>query len=135
MEKHLQHQRDLFHNFIDFEKAFDGVWHAGLGQVLRNFNIEEGLVQAIQTLYENFSSAVLLNRQPGEFFNTTVGVCQVCLLSTILFNVFLEKRTHSMTTTHPSQFVENPHATYGLPTTLILWATAMVNFKTSLTDS
>ena len=29
-EKHMQHQRDLFHNFIDFKKAFDRVWHVGL---------------------------------------------------------------------------------------------------------
>ena len=34
-QKHLQHQRDLFHNFIDFKKAFDGVWHGGLWQVLK----------------------------------------------------------------------------------------------------
>ena len=34
----LQHQRDLFHNFIDFKKAFDRVWHEGLWQVLRNFS-------------------------------------------------------------------------------------------------
>ena len=45
-EKHLQHQRDLFHNFKDFKKAFDRVWHAGLWQVLRSFNTEDGLVQA-----------------------------------------------------------------------------------------
>ena len=46
-EKHLQHQRDLFHNFIDFKKAFDRVWRAGIWQVLRSFNIDERLVQAI----------------------------------------------------------------------------------------
>ena len=74
IEKHLQHQRDLFHNFIDFKKAFYRVWHAGLWQVLRSCNIEEGYVQAIQALYENSSSAVLLNSQLGEFFQTIVGV-------------------------------------------------------------
>ena len=26
IEKYLQHQRYLFHNFIDFEKVFDRVW-------------------------------------------------------------------------------------------------------------
>ena len=31
IEKHLQHQRDLFHNFIDFKKAFDRAWHGGCG--------------------------------------------------------------------------------------------------------
>ena len=65
IEKHLRHQRDLFHNFTDFKKAFDRVWHAGLWQVLRSFYIDEGLVQAILALYENSSSAILLNSQLG----------------------------------------------------------------------
>ena len=69
-EKHLQHQRDLFHNVIDHKKAFDRVRHAGLWQVLRSFNIEK----AIQVLYESFGSAVLLNNQLGSLFKTTVGV-------------------------------------------------------------
>ena len=44
IEKHLQCQRDQFHNFRGFKKAFDRIWHAGLWQVLRSFSIEEGLV-------------------------------------------------------------------------------------------
>ena len=90
-EKHLQHHHDLFRNFIDFKKEFDRVLHTGLRQVLRSFNVEEELVKAIQALYENSSSAVLLNSQLGEFFESTVGVRQGCLLSPILFNLFLEK--------------------------------------------
>ena len=57
-EKHLQHQHNLFHNFIDFNKALDSVWHAGLWKVLRSFNTDEGLVQATQALYQNSSSAM-----------------------------------------------------------------------------
>ena len=90
MEKHLQHQKALFHNFIDFKKAFDRVWHEGLWHVLRGFGIEEGLVQVIQALYSSASSAVLLNNDSGEHFRTTVGVRQGCLLSPVLFNLFLE---------------------------------------------
>ena len=59
--------------------------------MLGNFNIAEGTAQDIKALYEDSSSAVLLNSQLGEFFKTTVGVRQRCLLSTILFNLFLEK--------------------------------------------
>ncbi len=29
-EKYLQHQQNVYHVFIDFKKAFDGVWHAAL---------------------------------------------------------------------------------------------------------
>lgn len=90
MEKHLQHQRKLYHNFIDFKKAFDRVWLEGLWQVLRRFGIEEGLVQVIEGLYNSATSAVLLNNQVGEYFKTTVGVRQGCLLSPTLFNLFLE---------------------------------------------
>ena len=54
-EEHLQHKHALLHNFIDLKKAFDRVWHAGLWQALRSFNTEEGLVQAIQALYEKWA--------------------------------------------------------------------------------
>ena len=64
-QMHLQHKKALFHNFIDFKQAFDRIWHAGLWQILRSFNIDKGLVQAIQALYENSSSAVPLNSQLG----------------------------------------------------------------------
>ena len=60
IEKHLEHQHDLSHDFIDFKKAFARVWNAGPRQVLRSFNIEEGQVQAIQALFENSCGAVLL---------------------------------------------------------------------------
>ena len=79
IQKNLQNQRDLFHNLIDFKKACNRIFHAGLGQVLRSFIIDEGLVQGIQALYGNSSSAVLLNSQLGEFFRTTMGVRQGCL--------------------------------------------------------
>ena len=105
-EKHLQHHHDLFRNFIDFKKEFDRVLHTGLRQVLRSFNVEEELVKAIQALYENSSSAVLLNSQLGEFFESTVGVRQGCLLSPILFNLFLEKIMQD--SLHPSPLVEGP---------------------------
>ena len=90
-EKHLQHQCNLFNSFTDFKKACDSVWHVSLRKVLRSFNMHEGLVQAIQALYENTSSAVLLNSQLGEIFKTKVSVPSGMLPVPILFNLFLEK--------------------------------------------
>ena len=90
-EKHIEHQRSLFHNFIDFKKAFDRVWHTGLWDTMRQFKITEDIVQAIETLYQNATSSVLLNNVVGEEFRTTVGVRQGCLLSPVVFNIFLER--------------------------------------------
>ena len=44
-----------------------------------------------QNLYDKAQSAVLFNGIPGEWFRTTVGVGQGCLLSPTLFNIFLER--------------------------------------------
>lgn len=90
-EKYQQHQRDLYHVFVDFKKAFDRVWHQALWNTMRKYNMGRKLVHSIEQLYANASSAILLNGNIGEWFRTTVGVRQGCLLSPTLFNVFLER--------------------------------------------
>ena len=90
-EKYLQHQQDLCHVFIDFKKAFDRVWHAALWATMKKYNIGTNLIQVIKNLYNKATSAVLFNRSIGDWFRTTIGVRQGCLLSPILFNIFLER--------------------------------------------
>ena len=90
-EKYLQHQQDLYHVFIDFKKAFDRVWHAALWATMNAYNINANLIKVIRNLYARASSAVYLNGSIGEWFRTTVGVRQGCLLSPALFNIFLER--------------------------------------------
>ena len=46
---------------------------------------------SIENLYDKAQSAVLSNGSTGEWFRTTVGVRQGCLLSPTLFNIFLER--------------------------------------------
>ena len=89
-EKHLQHQQDLYHVFIDFKKAFDRVWHAALWATMKKY-ISTNLIQVIKNLYNKATSAVLFNGSIGDWFRTTVGVQQGCLLSPTLFNIFLER--------------------------------------------
>ena len=90
-EKHLQHQQSLYHVFIDFKKAFDKVWHAALWAIMRKYNIGSKLVRTIEHLYDNATSAVIFNSSIEDWFRTTVGVRQGCLLSPTLFNIFLER--------------------------------------------
>ena len=52
-------------------------------------NIRANLVRNTEQLYDKAKSAVQMNGNMGEWFRTTVGVRQVCLLSLTLFNIFL----------------------------------------------
>ena len=90
-EKYLQHQQDLYHVFIDFKKAFDWIWHAALWATMKKYNITTNLIQVIKNLYNKATSAVLFNSNIGDWFRTTAGVRQGCLLSPTLFNIFLER--------------------------------------------
>ena len=90
-EKYNQHQQDLYHVFIDFKEAFDRVWHEALWATMKIFNINSNIIKVIESLYNKATSAVFFNNNIGEWFRTTVGVRQGCLLSPTLFNIFLER--------------------------------------------
>ena len=90
-EKYLQYQQNLYHVFIDFKKAFDRVWHEALWATMRKYNTDASIIRAIENLYDKAQSAILFNGSTGEWFRTTVGVRQGCLLSPTLFNIFLER--------------------------------------------
>ena len=47
-------------------------------------------IRVIKNLYDKATSAVLFNSSIGDWFRTTVGARQGCLLSPTLFNIFLE---------------------------------------------
>ena len=55
------------------------------------FWLSHEIIRIIESLYENSNSAVILNNKTGDFFPITVGVRQGCLLSPVLFNIFLEQ--------------------------------------------
>ena len=58
---------------------------------MRLYSININLINEIQNLYDKATSAVCFNGSTGGWFRTTVGARQGCLLSPILFNIFLER--------------------------------------------
>ena len=58
---------------------------------MQKYNISTNLIQVIKNLYNEATSAVLFNGTIGDWFRTTVGVRQGCLLSPTLVNIFLER--------------------------------------------
>ena len=58
---------------------------------MKIFNINLKLIESILNLYNKEESAVYFDGKIGEWFRTTTGVRQGCLLSPTLFNILLEQ--------------------------------------------
>ena len=58
---------------------------------MKKYNISTNLIKVIKNLYNKATSAVLFNSSVEDWFRTTVGVRQECLLSPTPFNIFLER--------------------------------------------
>ena len=58
---------------------------------MKKYNISTNLIRVFKNLYDKATSAVLFNDIGADWFRTTVGVRQGCLLSPTLVNVFLER--------------------------------------------
>ena len=58
---------------------------------MKKCNIIANPIQVIKNLCDKATSAVLFNSSIGDWFRTTSGVRQGCLLSPTLFKSFLER--------------------------------------------
>ena len=90
MEKGIEKRRELFMAFIDLEKAYDRVNRVKLWEALKQAQVGEGLVRAIQSLYVECEARVKVGGKHSEWFAVEQGVRQGCTLSPWLFNVFFD---------------------------------------------
>ena len=102
IERHIESQKELYHNCIDFKKAFNRVWHDGLWSSLQKYGINSNIISMIKALYCNSSSAVIINNIQGNTFKKIFGVRLGCILSPVLFNVFLEEIMADIQNNHTS---------------------------------
>ena len=58
---------------------------------MRLYNINDNLIRTIECLYNKATSAVYHDNNIEEWLRATIGVRRRCLLSPILFSIFLEK--------------------------------------------
>ena len=71
---------------------------------MKKYNISTNLIQIIKNLYNKATGAVLFNGSIRELFRTTIGARQGCLLSPILFNIFLERTMTDALEDHEGTF-------------------------------
>ena len=78
--------------FVDLEKAYDKVPRDKLWECLREYNLSEELLRAIQALlYKRSRSCVRISGCKSESFDVTTGLRQGCILSPLLFIIFMDR--------------------------------------------
>ena len=82
-------KKKLFGCFVDFSKAFDTVPRDILLQKLKDRGINGRVLEIIQTLYQEDYASVKIGTTFSPPFKTNIGVRQGCVLSPLLFNIFL----------------------------------------------
>ena len=75
--------------FVDFKKAYDSVVQNLLWKKLSFYGIRGKFLRVLKGLYDGFQMKVLVNGVLSEPFEVKVGVRQGCVLSPLLFLLFI----------------------------------------------
>jgi len=84
-----EREKRLYAFFADLSAAFDNVDRDILWKVLREMNLEERLIRKIEMIYESTEVMVKSEEECTDSFVTRRGVRQGCVLSPILFNLYM----------------------------------------------
>ena len=82
-------QQTTYAAFIDMKKAYDTVWRDGLWKRLWDEGVRGKLWRVIKNMYSVVQSAVLVGEEQTEWFDLSTGVRQGCVMSPILFSLFI----------------------------------------------
>ena len=80
-------QKNIYFCFIDYAKAFDCVDHNKLWKILKEMGIPDHLT-CLRNLYAGQEATVRTGNGTTDWFQIGKGVCQGCLLSPCLFNLY-----------------------------------------------
>ena len=88
MEKAREFEKNLYFCFIDYAKAFERVDHNKLWKILEEMGIPDHLTCLLRNLYAGQEATVRTGHGTTDWFQIGKGVCQGCILSPCLFNLY-----------------------------------------------
>ena len=90
IKKAREFQKNSYFCFIDYDKAFDYVDHNKLWKILQEMGIPDHLICLLRNLYAGQEATVRTGQGTTDWFQIGKGVCQGCILSPRLFNLYAE---------------------------------------------
>ena len=90
IEKAREFQKNIYFCFIDYAKAFDCVDHHKLWKILKEMGIPDHLTCLLRNLYAGQEATVRSAHGTMAAFKIGKGLCQGCILSPCLFNLYAE---------------------------------------------
>ena len=90
IEKAREFQKNIYFCFTDYAKAFDCVDHNKLWKILKEMGIPDHLTRLLRNLYAGQEATVRTGHRTTDWFQIRKGVCQGCILSLCLFNLYAE---------------------------------------------
>ena len=88
MEKAVEFQKNIYYCFIEYAKAF--VWIATNWKILKEMGIPDHLTCLQINHIAGQEAAVKTGHETTDWFQIWKGVCQGCILSPCLFNLYAE---------------------------------------------
>ena len=83
-------RKNIYFCFIDYAKAFDCVDHNKLWKILKEMGVPDQLTCLLRNLYAGQEATVRTGHGTTDWFQIEKGVCQGCILSPCLFNLYVE---------------------------------------------
>ena len=91
IEKAREFQKSIYFYFIDYAKAFDCVDHNKLWKILKEIGIPEmAMICLLRNLYTGQEATGRTGHGTTDWFQIGKKVCQGCILSPCLFNLYAE---------------------------------------------
>jgi hypothetical protein len=75
---------------LDQEKAYNKISHEYLWRTLEKYNLPQGFINTVRSLYESAETVVIINGAVSKPFQVSRGVRQGDPLSCLLFNIAIE---------------------------------------------
>ena len=88
--KRIPEKKHIYFCFIDYAKAFGCVDHNKLWKILQEMGILDHLTCLLRNLYASKGARVKTEHGTIDWFHIRKGVCQGCIFSPCLFNLYAE---------------------------------------------